>query len=71
MIKCPCQGCEKRTMNCHSTCEDYKAFKKKHDEDMAKKIAEMNTDRMFRENKNEQVAKTMKTFRKDGKGNKI
>lgn len=58
-------------MTCHSTCEDYKAFKKKHDEDMAKKIAEMNADRMFRDYKNEQVAKTMKTFRKDGKGNKI
>lgn len=26
MIKCPCQGCEKRTMNCHSTCEEYKAY---------------------------------------------
>jgi hypothetical protein len=58
-------------MSCHSTCEDYKAFKKKHDEDMAKKIAEMNIDRMFRDYKNEQVAKTMRTFRKDGKGNKI
>jgi hypothetical protein len=26
MIKCPCQGCEKRTTTCHSTCEDYKAY---------------------------------------------
>ena len=26
MIKCSCQGCEKRTKNCHSTCEDYKAY---------------------------------------------
>ncbi len=66
-----CYKCDRRHMSCHSTCEDYKAFKKKHDEDMAKKIAEMNTDRMFMDYKNEQVAKTMKSFRKDGKGNKI
>lgn len=25
--KCKCQGCEKRYLGCHSTCEDYKAFK--------------------------------------------
>lgn len=24
----PCYGCEKRTINCHSTCEDYIAFSK-------------------------------------------
>ncbi len=26
MKKSSCQGCEKRTLGCHSTCEDYKAY---------------------------------------------
>lgn len=26
MIKCSCKGCEKRTKDCHSVCDDYKAY---------------------------------------------
>lgn len=25
-IQCKCKGCTKRTVGCHSTCEDYKDF---------------------------------------------
>lgn len=32
MIKCSCQGCEKRTIDCHISCEDYKAYKEKMNE---------------------------------------
>lgn len=24
--KCPCQGCEKRSVGCHGTCQEYKEF---------------------------------------------
>lgn len=27
MIKCKCEGCERRHPHCHSVCEDYKAFR--------------------------------------------
>ena len=30
--KRPCYNCEKRTVNCHCTCEDYKAYKKELEE---------------------------------------
>lgn len=29
---CPCKDCEKRTMNCHGSCEGYKEYRKKLDE---------------------------------------
>lgn len=28
MIKAPCKDCEKRYVGCHSSCEEYLAFKK-------------------------------------------
>ena len=27
----PCMNCEKRCLGCHSTCEDYQAFRKERD----------------------------------------
>ena len=27
-IKSPCKNCDKRQVGCHSSCEDYSAFKK-------------------------------------------
>lgn len=32
VVKSSCKGCDKRHVNCHSTCEDYKAFRKARDE---------------------------------------
>lgn len=29
---CSCKGCEDRYPGCHDKCENYKAWKKKHDE---------------------------------------
>lgn len=26
-MKCPCNGCEKRTITCHGVCEAYKGWK--------------------------------------------
>ena len=31
-IKSPCFDCEKRTVGCHSTCEEYKAYSQKNKE---------------------------------------
>lgn len=32
----PCRGCEKRKTGCHARCDDYKAFRARHDEYNAK-----------------------------------
>ena len=31
-ITCNCKGCDKRTKDCHISCEDYKAYKEKMNE---------------------------------------
>ncbi len=31
-VKCACQGCTKRSVGCHSTCEEYKQFRKSIDD---------------------------------------
>lgn len=33
MTVCKCKGCTRRTMTCHSTCEDYKTFRREKDEE--------------------------------------
>lgn len=43
----PCKDCEKRTLGCHSTCEDYIRFSKERRE-MLDKIREEN--RILRDN---------------------
>ena len=32
MSKCCCKGCENRVVGCHSTCEEYRKYKKHVDE---------------------------------------
>ena len=29
LTKCPCQFCEKRTITCHSQCNEYKDYRKR------------------------------------------
>ena len=36
MAKNSCKGCDRRHVNCHSTCEDYKLFRKAKDEENEK-----------------------------------
>ena len=36
----PCKGCDRRHQLCHSSCEDYLAFKEKNDIRLKEKIAE-------------------------------
>ena len=31
-MKCPCKGCENRTVTCHGTCKGYQEWKQWHDE---------------------------------------
>ena len=42
-----CKGCEKRHTACHSTCEDYKAFRKERDEEIAAHKREYETTDYF------------------------
>lgn len=32
-MKNPCYGCQNRKLKCHSKCEAYQTWKKKHDDD--------------------------------------
>lgn len=54
MAQCKCKGCDKRTMYCHSICEDYAAFRRDIEE--KKKFAEFErkTEGYFAERKKRQ-----------------
>lgn len=49
MNKVPCYGCEKRTVNCHSTCEDYIAYSTALKERRAKENAERSKEKVANE----------------------
>ncbi len=38
-MECPCKGCKRRDPECHGRCADYIYWKKKVEEDRAKKNA--------------------------------
>ena len=42
----PCKGCDRRHQLCHSSCEDYLAFKEKNDIRLKEKIAEYRIEHM-------------------------
>lgn len=56
-MKAPCLNCMKRQFNCHSTCEEYQAFRKWKDEDNEKIRKNKNLDGMFTEMKNSKFNK--------------
>ena len=31
-MKCPCKGCDRRTITCHGVCKEYEAWKKFNDD---------------------------------------
>ena len=31
-MRCPCKECNNRTISCHGVCEEYKAWKKDHED---------------------------------------
>lgn len=33
-IECPCKNCDKRTTNCHISCEGYKQFRTDYDNEV-------------------------------------
>lgn len=41
-VKCECQGCTKRTLGCHSTCESYERYREYRDHISKLKQAEHN-----------------------------
>lgn len=49
-MKSSCKGCQERKLGCHSTCETYKAFRKKQDE--------LNRKRQAMNEMNEMLKKT-------------
>lgn len=40
-MKTPCMNCTRREMSCHSTCEDYKEFRKKVEGAKARRDADL------------------------------
>ena len=32
-MKCPCRGCEDRTMTCHGVCQRYQDWKQNHEDE--------------------------------------
>lgn len=58
MIKCSCRGCENRTIDCHVTCEDYKAYTKALSEKR-----QIECKKRSQENAAEKYAKTEKNKR--------
>lgn len=41
-VKCECQGCTKRTLGCHSTCDSYKKYREYRDHILRLKQGEHN-----------------------------
>ena len=39
MRDAPCKGCEKRTLGCHGSCDEYKAFREERDKVIRKRQA--------------------------------
>lgn len=44
-----CKDCEKRHINCHSTCEDYKAYKDKLNAERSERCKACRDERYFKE----------------------
>lgn len=56
----PCKGCEERVVGCHGSCERYSAFRKKCNEDIAKRkernaLRELNDYVVWRNFKNNRI----------------
>ena len=43
----PCYGCERRNAHCHSSCEDYKAFKQEREKELEVIRKHNEEERMF------------------------
>ena len=66
-----CYKCERRTMNCHSTCEDYHKLQKANEE-RAKAIRKAkDKNNLIDGYVSDQKSRQLKGFRYDGRGNKI
>lgn len=42
-----CKNCDKRTFDCHTTCEDYKAFKEKAKKEKAARTKYVEQEKAF------------------------
>ena len=65
--KITCQYCTSRYLNCHSECEDYKAYRKERDEMLeikAKKIKEICDVKAFNVKETSRLIKRKGTYRK-------
>ena len=48
-MKCPCKGCDRRKLNCHGFCEEYKAWRGWKDEVNRKKAADQDARQLSRD----------------------
>lgn len=68
----PCYGCEKRWAtskdNCHSSCEDYKAFSRKRSDELSMKRMKTLEEKMMNDLKFETIRKATRTKNTQGCG---
>ena len=64
MINSKCKGCTKRVVGCHSTCEDYKEFRKELDKQNEAERADREFSSYARTDRDERYIKFLKNRRK-------
>lgn len=48
-MKCPCKGCDRRTLTCHGLCADYQKWKTWKEEGNKVRAAERESDQLSRD----------------------
>lgn len=66
MNKCCCKGCENRVVGCHSTCEQYAAYRKDIDEVREETKKQNQIDGALNRYNKEKKKSINKDFRKRG-----
>lgn len=60
MKNAPCKGCEKRDVKCHSTCEEYKAWKSAIDAEKEATKTDRIADGQWKDFREESFRRNMK-----------
>lgn len=62
----PCYGCSKRTVGCHSSCEDYKRYLKEYKDKKVSIKRYLESDTSYRDYNTEKIARLQK-FKREHK----
>ena len=60
MVIAPCKDCRDRVLGCHSHCEKYMTYKKKHDEEMTAFHKEKEIDASIHYERDKRIRRAMK-----------